>query len=152
MGGRVLPSLQIKQGVTNTVTGRRGREIFPSLTLKFDRRIGILDEILEEQQEGKFGKEEVKVLLRISSDDTSLDSYLEAVIPLLIDFAEEHCNNKWGEELPGGVKLFVAKAAEYLQREMGVEAESLGDYSISLKADFPDSIMGLLPKKRVEFV
>ena len=111
-----------------------------------------MDEILEEQQEGKFGKEEVKVLLRISSDDTSLDSYLEAVIPLLIDFAEEHCNNEWGEELPGGVKLFVAKAAEYLQREMGVEAESLGDYSISLKADFPDSIMGLLPKKRVEFV
>lgn len=50
MGGRVLPSLQIKQGVTNmaviemtvhkaalngdvAITGRRGREIFPYLKI-----------------------------------------------------------------------------------------------------------------------
>jgi hypothetical protein len=94
-------------------------------------------------------KDEVKVLLNIPDD--SLDDYLEMIIPLLIEFAEEYCNKKW-EILPGGVNLFIAKAAEYLAKELGVESEKLGDYSISIKTDFPDSILKLLPKRRIEFL
>lgn len=84
------------------------------------------------------------------------DGYLTEITPILVDFAKEHCNNpfeKDGEEsLPGPVRLFVAKAAQYNMNPAGVTGRSMGGASYSYELDFPESIMKLLrPYKRVRF-
>lgn len=97
----------------------------------------------------------VKKLLGINTDKH--DGYLTEIIPILIDYAKEFCNNKFldennAEELPGGVKLFVAKAAQFNMNPAGVKGRSMGGASYSYDTDFPESIMKLLrPYKRVRF-
>jgi len=76
--------------------------------------------------------EEAKALLRI--EDTSKDAYLSAILPLLIEYVQRHCNqsfeNEEGQvELPGGVKIAVAKLAEHHMKEAGVQSESLARHS-----------------------
>lgn len=81
------------------------------------------------------------------------DEYIEEVIPDLIEYAEAYCNQTF-EELPGPVKLFVAKAIEYNMNKAGLSSESVGgELSYSYDMDFPQSLMKLLkPYRKVRFV
>lgn len=76
---------------------------------------------------------EVKALLNETS--TTYDAYWENLIPELESYAREYTNN---EDLmfTTGVKLFIAKACNYLASgaataiSNGIEREQLGDYQV----------------------
>lgn len=73
---------------------------------------------------------EVKALLNETS--TTYDTFYEDLIPELEAYAREYTND---EDLPftTAVKLFVAKACEWLGRDIisGVKEEALGDYRVA---------------------
>jgi hypothetical protein len=101
------------------------------------------------------GTDDVKKLLGISSDKH--DDFIAEMIPILIEFVKDYCNNKFVEDnkevLPGGVKLFVARAIQFNMNPAGVTGRSMGGASYSYDTDYPPAIMRLLrPYKRVRFV
>jgi hypothetical protein len=87
---------------------------------------------------------EVKDILGIS--DYKQDGYIDTTIPLYIDFVKEYCNNQFlgSEELPGGVKLAIAKMIEFNLNKSGVSSSAFGEVSYSYSLDFPASILRLL--------
>jgi Phage gp6-like head-tail connector protein len=98
---------------------------------------------------------QVKNLLGISSDKH--DSFITEMLPIVTEFAKDHCNNSFliggAEELPGGVKLFIARAIQFNMNPAGVIGRSMGGASYSYDTDYPPSIMRLLrPYKKVRFV
>ncbi len=55
------------------------------------------------------------------------DEYLSEIVPILIESASDFCSNTFDPEaLPAGVKLFVAKAAEYNMNPSGLSGRSMG--------------------------
>lgn len=97
----------------------------------------------------------VKNLLGITTDKH--DGYLTEIIPILTDYAKEFCNNLFLDDnnvevLPGSVRLFIAKAAQFNMNPSGIKGRSMGGASYSYEMDFPESILRLLrPHKRVRF-
>ncbi|MCY7542177.1 phage head-tail connector protein [Bacillus safensis] len=79
------------------------------------------------------------------------DEYLSEIVPNLIEYASDFCSNTFDPEaLPGGVKLFVAKAAEYSMNPSGLSGRSMGDISYSYNTEFPLYIMKhLTPYRRL---
>lgn len=79
------------------------------------------------------------------------DAYLDIMIPILIDLANNETNRDYTElDLPHGIKLFIAKAIEYNKTQGGLQARSMGSVSYTYDTDFPNSIMSLLkPYKRI---
>jgi Phage gp6-like head-tail connector protein len=99
--------------------------------------------------------EEVKRLLGITTDKQ--DVFITEMLLLLTEFVKDYTNNKFetdGEEvLPGGVKLFIARAIQYNMNPTGVTGRSMGGASYSYDTDYPPSLMRLLrPYKRVRFI
>jgi hypothetical protein len=101
--------------------------------------------------------EEVKKLLQIKT--TKHDEFLDAMIPLVIEDVKVKCNNLFldpvtGEErLPGGVKIYVAKACQYNMQPSNLKSRTLGNVSYSFDLEFPASITkSLAPYKRLKFV
>jgi len=99
----------------------------------------------------------VKTILWIV--DTEFDDYLNTVVPMMLEYAEKYCNQEWRddngnpEDVPGPVIMFITKAAEYSILQAGVQSEKLGDYSISVTDDIPDSVLAhLKPYRKVKFV
>lgn len=97
----------------------------------------------------------VKTLLGISTDKH--DAFIAEMLPIVTEFAKDHCNNSFiigtDEVLPGGVKLFVARAIQYNMNPTGVTGRSMGGASYSYDTDYPPSLMRLLrPYKRVKFI
>lgn len=82
-------------------------------------------------------KDEVKKLLNWKTD--KYDDYLDTIIPILIEYAADTCNKEFDpQNLPGGVKLFVAKACEYnITSKIGLEARTLGDASYNYETEVP---------------
>jgi len=74
---------------------------------------------------------EVKALINETS--TTYDDYYEALIPELEQYAREYTNDEDLMFTSATVKLFIAKACEYLGRGVatGVQSETLGDYSVT---------------------
>lgn len=99
---------------------------------------------------------EVKTILQEKT--TKQDEYLATMIPHVIEFAKEYCNNKFldankQEALPGGVRIFVAKACEFNMNKSGLKGRSMGDVSYSYETDFPPSLLKWLkPYRKVRFV
>lgn len=92
---------------------------------------------------------QVKNMLGMTTDKH--DAYLQEVIPLFLDFAEDYCNRRW-DEPPSGVRLFVAKAVEYNMNPAGLSSRSMDTVSYSYNTDFPESVMKFLrPYRRVRF-
>ena len=96
----------------------------------------------------------VKILLGLNSNKH--DDYIEEMIPILVDYAKEYCNNSFtrdGEEcLPNPLALFVAKAIQFNMNPTGVSGRSMGGASYSYETDFPDSILRMLrPYRKVRF-
>ena len=102
---------------------------------------------------------DVKTLLQIPADDASKDDYLEAVVPLLVEYVKSYCNQTFTEDeievLPGGVQLAIAKMAEFNMANVTEKSTTVGAYSVTYTtgSEYPKSIMKLLrPYRQVSFV
>lgn len=101
------------------------------------------------------GIEEIKMILGIKN--TKHDEYLTIMIPILFDHVIAFCNNDFVSntglaEVPGGVKLWIAKACEHNMQNAGLKGRSMGSVSYSYELEFPSSIMSYLrPYKRLRF-
>lgn len=98
---------------------------------------------------------QVKRLLGLTT--SKHDDYITEMIPILLDYVKNYCNNTFMkngvEELPGPVKLFIAKAIQFNMNPAGVSSRSMGGAAYSYETDYPESIMKLLrPYKKVRFV
>jgi hypothetical protein len=94
--------------------------------------------------------QEVKNILNIA--DTKHDLYMDTVIPLYIEYVKDYCNNQFVEkdELPGGVKIAVAKMVEFNLNKSGISSKSMGEVSYTYSLDFPQSILRILqPYSRI---
>jgi hypothetical protein len=93
----------------------------------------------------------------LSIKNTQHDDYLLEVIPLFIEQAKDYCNNSFlvdgAEELPAGVKLYVAKAIQFNMNPSNLKGRTMGEVSYSYETDLPRSITRLLaPYRRVRFI
>lgn len=101
--------------------------------------------------------EEVKRILGIPESDTRHDRYLETVVPLFVEHSKAYCNRPFTDEegkedLPGGVRIAVAKWAENNMRKSGLRARTMGEVSYTYDTDIPDSIRGMLvPYRRLSW-
>ena len=94
--------------------------------------------------------EQIKLMMGITTDKH--DAYLDTVIPLFLEFAEDYCNNTF-EPVPGPVKLFVAKAAQHNMKDTGLKARTMGEVSYTYDTAFPEDIMRYLSRyRKVRFV
>lgn len=99
---------------------------------------------------------DVKTILGIR--DSKDDEYLAIMIPILIEHVVAYCNNSFVDSLtgtlilPGGVKLFIAKACEHNMQQAGLKSRSMGSVSYSYDLEFPESLNKYLrPYKRLRF-
>jgi len=86
------------------------------------------------------------------------DEYIGTVLPILEGYAKDWCGNAFEEDAEGktiyppGVKLFIAKAIEYLMNKAGVSSMTMGAVSYSYDLDFPPSLTKMLrPYKKVRW-
>lgn len=100
--------------------------------------------------------DEIKSILGIKG--TNDDDYLNVMVPILAEHASDYCNNSFLDGttglayLPGGVRLFIAKACEHNMQQAGLKSRSMGSVSYSYDLDFPDSLHKYLrPYKRLKF-
>lgn len=99
--------------------------------------------------------DEVKTILGIKNDKH--DEYLTTMIPILTDHVKEFCNNKFENEagdtvLPGGVRLFIAKACEHNMQNAGLKGRTMGTVSYTYDLEFPNSLLSFIrPYKRLRF-
>ena len=78
--------------------------------------------------------------------DEDLKTYLEG-------WVKDYCNDTFDDGLPSGVVIFIDQAMTYLKNKSGVQSEHLGDYSITLSLDFPESLKKLLvPYRRLRML
>ena len=78
--------------------------------------------------------------------DADLETYLEG-------WVKDYCNDTFDDGLPSGVVIFIDQAMAYLKNTSGVTSERLGDYSINLSIDFPESLKKLLvPYRRLRML
>lgn len=101
--------------------------------------------------------EEVKRILGIPESNTRYDEYLTTVIPLFIDHARNYCNRPFTDEdgkddLPGGVRIAVAKWAQSNMQKPGLRSRTMGQVSYTYDTDIPDSIRRMLaPYRRLSW-
>jgi hypothetical protein len=94
---------------------------------------------------------------RLELTTSKHDTYLTEIIPDVVEFTKEYCNNKFldvngKEALPSGVRLFVPKACEYLLNKSGISQRTMGSVSYTYDLDFPPALLRLLrPYKKVRF-
>lgn len=91
--------------------------------------------------------QEVKRLARIKTD--KYDEYLTEIVPLLVEFARDKCNQLFeddsgNEKLPAGIKLFVAKAAEFYANPQGLSSRSMDTVSYSFEVELPQTTLDML--------
>lgn len=103
--------------------------------------------------------EQIKEIKLINGEQgTAKDEYYRAMLPIIFDEVKEYCNNTFGETgseslaLPGGVKLFMAKAIQFNEKKAGLKSKSMGSVSYSYENDFPESLYKYLgPYRKVRF-
>lgn len=100
--------------------------------------------------------EEVKSILGYKNNKH--DEYLGIMFPILLEHATAYCNNNFvsnqtgNVEVPGGVRLWIAKACEHNMQQTGLKSRSMGSVSYSYELEFPSSLMSYLrPYKRLRF-
>jgi len=74
-------------------------------------------------------------------------TFLNVMVPLLLEFAEDKCNTKFDEvdvdgnlQPPTGVKVFIAESIKHNLSAQGIASRSMGSVSYSYDTDFPDKI------------
>lgn len=99
---------------------------------------------------------EVKTLLSIT--DSTKDTLITALIPIVEDFVVRHCNDDFTDSegvtsFPAGLKLPVAQLIKFQLEYKGVSGESIGDYSVSFFGNIPDGIRSMLKAyKKLKFI
>lgn len=103
-----------------------------------------------------FEIEEIKTILGIKN--SIHDEYLSIMVPILFEHVTAFCNNNFVSnrtgivEVPGGVRLWIAKACEHNMQNAGLKGRTMGSVSYSYELEFPSSIMSYLrPYKRLRF-
>lgn len=94
--------------------------------------------------------EEIKSILGIKN--SKHDEYLNVMIPILLEHVTAFCNNNFADNIPGGVRLFIAKACEHNMQNAGLKGRTMGTVSYSYELEFPSSLMSYIrPYKRLRF-
>jgi Phage gp6-like head-tail connector protein len=96
-----------------------------------------------------------EIIARMAEVDVVKHSdYLDDYIPILLEFAEDHCNNTFdAENPPGGVKIFLSESIKYKLNSKGLSSRSMGSVSYTYDTNLPDKIMKYLrPYRKVRFV
>ena len=93
---------------------------------------------------------QVKALLGLTT--SKHDQFIEEMTPILIEYTQEYCNNQFKDQLPGPVKLFIARAIQFNMNPAGVSSRSMGGASYSYETSYPDSLTSMLkPYRKVRF-
>ncbi|MED4461858.1 phage head-tail connector protein [Metabacillus fastidiosus] len=98
--------------------------------------------------------EEIKEIKGINRERSTVnDDYYGAMLPILLEHVEAYCNNSFRPpDIPGGVKIFLAKAIEHNQLKTGLKSRSMGSVSYSYDLEFPETLYKYLrPYKKVKF-
>lgn len=111
---------------------------------------------------------DVKTLLNLES--TQYDNYIEAMIPVVIDLVEKHCNDEFSiRNIDGnfintnegyiitniGLKIVISKIIEYYLIKAGISYESIGRINYTYTTDLPPSIINSMKpyhKSRMKFL
>lgn len=101
---------------------------------------------------------EIKAIQNIDSTVTAHDAYIRTMLPLLLESVMAYTNNNFDitsegvMRIPGGVKIYIAKAIERNGMQTGLKSRSMGSVSYSYDTSVPDELKGLLaPYKKVRF-
>ncbi|MBD1223289.1 phage head-tail connector protein [Virgibacillus halodenitrificans] len=92
-------------------------------------------------------------------DKLKYAEYLSVMVPLLLEFAEDKCNNKFDGvdengnlEPPTGVKVFIAESIKHNLSAQGITSRSMGSVSYSYDTDLPEKIVKhLKPYKKLRW-
>ena len=77
----------------------------------------------------------------------------EQITAALTDWAKDYCKDDFADGLPGGVMLFLNQGLDFIKTSPNIKSESLGDYSVTFRDDFPETMLKLLkPYKRAKGV
>lgn len=77
----------------------------------------------------------------------------EQIVVHLTEWVKSYCHNDFEDGLPGGVLLFLDQALDFQKGSSAVASETLGDYSVKFRDDYPTTMMKLLkPYKKARGV
>ncbi|PEJ40068.1 head-tail connector protein [Bacillus wiedmannii] len=79
--------------------------------------------------------EELKIRLKISSNDSAQDEYLGVALEDALEYVQSYCRQEFAEGIPSGVKQAIAKLVKGYQENSNVQSQSLGDMSKSFATD-----------------
>ncbi|KAA0956634.1 hypothetical protein FQ085_11615 [Planococcus sp. ANT_H30] len=101
---------------------------------------------------------EIKGIMGVAFADDSKDEYIKTMLPLLLESVMAYTNNTFGIttegtlRIPGGVKIYLAKAIERNTLATGLKSRSMGSVSYSYDTEVTSELKGLLtPYKKVKF-
>lgn len=102
--------------------------------------------------------DEIKGIMEMDSGDSSKDAYILTMLPLLLESVMVYTNNNFNIQadgtlrIPGGVKIYLAKAIERNTMTTGLKSRSMGSVSYSYDNSVPDELRGFLkPYRKVKF-
>jgi hypothetical protein len=85
------------------------------------------------------------------ANTTKHDDYLSEMLPVMIEYVKDS-GIPFNDDIPAGVKLFIAKAIQFNMNSAGLKGRSMGEVSYSYNTDFPRSVTSLLnPYRRATF-
>lgn len=101
---------------------------------------------------------EIKAINGVAVDDYKHDQYIGTMLPLLLEAVMAHTNNNFNIQadgtlrIPGGVKIYLAKAIERNTMKAGLKSRSMGSVSYSYDTAVPEELKAFLaPYKKVKF-
>lgn len=101
--------------------------------------------------------DEIKGILGIPITDTSKNEYIQTMLPLLLEAVMAYTNNTFIQadgtiRLPGGVKIYLAKAIERNTMQTGLSSRTMGSVSYSYDHSVPNELKDFLkPYRKVKF-
>lgn len=102
--------------------------------------------------------DEIKGILGIPITDTSKNEYIQTMLPLLLEAVMAYTNNSFNIaadgtlRLPGGVKIYLAKAIERNTMQTGLSSRTMGSVSYSYDHSVPNELKDFLkPYRKVKF-
>ena len=102
--------------------------------------------------------DEIKAIMQMDAADDSKDAYIRTMLPLMLESVMAYTNNGFSLsvdgtlKIPGGVKIYLAKAIERNTMATGIKSRSMGSVSYSYDTEIPSELKNMLtPYKKVKF-
>ncbi|QCR33129.1 hypothetical protein [Lysinibacillus sp. SGAir0095] len=94
--------------------------------------------------------EEVEQFKTLNQDKSANEDYYKVMLPILLETVNDEYNQCFEpSNLPGAVKLFLAKATQFYSMNSGLKSRSMGSVSYDFDfANLPSSITSLLTRYR----